>query len=176
MTVAITRLDLSAMALRERAARATDSKISKRLLAIALVLEGRSRRDAAEVCAMDRQTLRDWVHRYNGLGPEGLGDAPRRNGPPRRLSASQQAQIAAWVRSNFHSDEKNKAILQRDRGRFEFKAPLEFRWRVQLIWMMASPGIRVAGSTRRHGRRDRCWRVGRFEAGLYDRPVRRRRR
>jgi transposase len=86
------------MALRERAARATDAKISRRLLAIALVLEGWSRRDAAEACAMDRQTLRDWVHRYNGLGPEGLGDAPRRNGPPPRLSASQQAQIAAWVR------------------------------------------------------------------------------
>ncbi len=47
---------------------------------------------------MDRQTLRDWVHRYNALGPDGLGDAPRRNGPPPRLSASQQAQIAAWVR------------------------------------------------------------------------------
>jgi len=68
MTVAITRLDLSAMALRERAARATDAKVSRRLLAIALVLEGWSRRDAAEACAMDRQTLRDWVHRYNALG------------------------------------------------------------------------------------------------------------
>lgn len=98
MTVAITRLDLSAMALRERAAGARDAKVSRRLLAIALVLEGWSRRDAAEACAMDRQTLRDWVHRYNGLGPEGLSDAPRRNGPPPRLSASQQAQIAAWVR------------------------------------------------------------------------------
>ena len=65
---------------------------------MALVLEGWSRRDAAEACAMGRQTLRDWVHRYNGVGPEGLGDAPRRNGPPPRLSASQQAQIAAWVR------------------------------------------------------------------------------
>ena len=59
MTVAITRLDLSAMALRERAARATDAKVSTRLLAIALVLEGGSRLDAAEACAMDRQTLRD---------------------------------------------------------------------------------------------------------------------
>ena len=47
---------------------------------------------------MDRQTLRDWVHRYNALGPDGLGDAPRRNGPPPRLSASQQAQVAAWAR------------------------------------------------------------------------------
>ncbi len=35
------------------------------LLAIALVLEGWSRQDAAATCAMDGQTLRDWVHRYN---------------------------------------------------------------------------------------------------------------
>ena len=46
---------------------------------------------------MDRQTLRDWVHRYNELGLEGLSDRPRRNGPRPRLSAQQQAQVAEWV-------------------------------------------------------------------------------
>jgi hypothetical protein len=35
------------------------------MLALALVLEGASRTDAARLCGMDRQTLRDWVHRYN---------------------------------------------------------------------------------------------------------------
>jgi transposase len=34
------------------------------MLAIALVLEGCSRVEAAQTCAMDRQTLRDWVHRW----------------------------------------------------------------------------------------------------------------
>jgi len=34
----------------------------RRLLAMALVLECRSRREAAEQCGMDRQTLRDWVY------------------------------------------------------------------------------------------------------------------
>ena len=39
------------------------------MLAIALVLEGWSRAEAAETCGMDRQTLRDWVHRSStGLG------------------------------------------------------------------------------------------------------------
>jgi transposase len=33
------------------------------MLAIALVLEGKDRKTAAETCGMDRQTLRDWVHR-----------------------------------------------------------------------------------------------------------------
>jgi transposase len=30
---------------------------------------------------VDRQTLRDWVHRYNAEGLEGLFNQPRRNGP-----------------------------------------------------------------------------------------------
>lgn len=67
------------------------------MLAIALVLEDWSREAAAAACAMDRQTLRDWVHRYNELGLEGLFDRPRRNGPRPRLSAEQQARVADWV-------------------------------------------------------------------------------
>ena len=46
---------------------------------------------------MDRQTLRDWVHRYNELGLVWLFDRPRRNGPRARLSPEQQATVAAWV-------------------------------------------------------------------------------
>ena len=65
MAVAITRLDISAAELRETAARTQDAKAARRMLAIALVLEDWSREAAAEACAMDRQTLRDWVHQYN---------------------------------------------------------------------------------------------------------------
>jgi transposase len=97
MTVAVTRLNLSVADLRARAARTADAKAARRMLAIALVLEGWSRQDAAEACAMDRQTLRDWVHRYNAAGPAGLYDQPRRNGPPPRLSAEQQAKVGEWV-------------------------------------------------------------------------------
>jgi transposase len=46
---------------------------------------------------MDRQTLRDWAHRYNEFGPSGLFDRPRRNGPPPRLSPEQQAKVVEWV-------------------------------------------------------------------------------
>ena len=97
MAVVITRLDLSAADLREAAARTQDAKASRRMLAIALVLDGWSREAAAEACAMERQTLRDWVHRNNESGLEGLADRPRRNGPRRRLSAEQQAKVAEWV-------------------------------------------------------------------------------
>ena len=97
MTVAITRLDLSVVDLRQAAARTQDATVARRMLAIALVLEGSSRAEAAQTCAMDRQTLRDWVHRYNASGLDGLSDQLRRNGPLPRLSAEQQAEVAGWV-------------------------------------------------------------------------------
>jgi transposase len=97
MTVAITRLAMSAAELRSLAAQTQDAKAARRMLAIGLVLEGWSREAAAEACAMDRQTLRDWVHRYNELGPEGLFALPRRNGPLPRLTAEQQAKVVEWV-------------------------------------------------------------------------------
>ncbi len=97
MTLAIERSDVSASDLRQEAARTEDSKAARRMLAIALVLDGCSRDVAAQSCAMDRQTLRDWVHRYNESGVAGLFDLPRRNGPIPRLSDAQQAQVAKWV-------------------------------------------------------------------------------
>ena len=97
MTVAITRLERSAADLREAAAATRDAKAARRMLAMALLLEGWSREAAAEACAMDRQTLRDWVHRYNESGLDGLSDRPCRRGPPPRLSPEQQAKVVEWV-------------------------------------------------------------------------------
>jgi transposase len=97
MTVRITRSDLAAADLRDAATRTRDARASRRMLAIALVLEGWSRDAAAAACAMDRQTLRDWVHRYNEAGLDGLSNRPGRNGPPSRLSTEQQAKVAEWV-------------------------------------------------------------------------------
>lgn len=97
MTVAITRLELTAADLRAAAARTQDARASRRMLAIALLLEGRSREAAAEACAMDRQTLRDWVHRYNASGLDGLYNQARRSGPLPKLSDEQQAKVAEWV-------------------------------------------------------------------------------
>src|SRR5204863_182555 len=97
MAVEITRLDLSAADLRREAARSQDAKAARRMLAIALVLEGRARGDAARSCGMDRQTLRDWVHSYNARGVKGLANRERRNGPKPRLSDAQKAEVARWV-------------------------------------------------------------------------------
>jgi len=45
---------------------------------------------------MDRQTLRDWAHRFNGEGPAGLVNrkAPGARG---ELSAEQEAELAALI-------------------------------------------------------------------------------
>ncbi|WP_378395563.1 helix-turn-helix domain-containing protein, partial [Rhodoplanes sp. P11] len=59
--ITITRNDLTATQLRRGAARSRDANAARRMLALALVLEGKSRSEAASSCGMDRQTLRDWV-------------------------------------------------------------------------------------------------------------------
>jgi len=97
MAVAITRRDVSVGDLRREAGRTRDARAARRMLAIACGMEGQSREDAAECCGMDRQTLRDWVHRFNADGLAGLADLPRRNGPKPRLSSEQEAVVAAWV-------------------------------------------------------------------------------
>ena len=59
------RTDYTAGEVRRFAKRAKDGGQARRLLAIAAVLDGASREDAAKVGGMDRQTLRDWVLRFN---------------------------------------------------------------------------------------------------------------
>ncbi|MGY8679568.1 helix-turn-helix domain-containing protein [Bradyrhizobium sp. UFLA05-153] len=66
------RTDFTAVEVRRLARRAKDSDQVRRLLAIAAVLDGSSRAEAAKVGGMDRQTLRDWVIRFNEHGPDGL--------------------------------------------------------------------------------------------------------
>jgi transposase len=70
--IEITRMDFSPTALRELAAHERDGAVVRRLLALAMILDGSSREEAARLNGMDRQTLRDWVHRYNTGGVEGL--------------------------------------------------------------------------------------------------------
>jgi transposase len=82
--------------LRRLAARTKDANQSRRLLSIAAVLDGMSRAEAARIGGMDRQTLRDWAHRFNEQGPAGLKDN-RRRGNPRRLTKAQLMDLAALV-------------------------------------------------------------------------------
>src|SRR5664279_2599830 len=87
------RTDYSAAELRHLAKISKDANRSRRLLSLAAVLDGMGRADAARIGGMDRQTLRDWVHRFNAQGPDGLKDI-RSKGQPPRLSPEQ---LAAFV-------------------------------------------------------------------------------
>jgi transposase len=90
----IVRRDLTPEQLRALSAKTKDSAQARRLLAIAMALEGASRSEAAERAGMDRQTLRDWVHRYNAEGPEGLVSRRGRKRPP-TLNAAEMASFRA---------------------------------------------------------------------------------
>lgn len=96
VAIAITRRELTASDLRAAATKSRDARAARRMLAIALVVEGVDRRTAAETCGMDRQTLRDWVHRYNA---EGLAGLSNRRGAPRsrRLDPGQVAELVCWL-------------------------------------------------------------------------------
>ena len=90
------RTDISAKELRGLAKRSKDTKQARRLLSLAAVADGMSREEAARIGGMDRQTLRDWVPRFNRLGPDGLLDV-HGGGPAARLSAEQKSELAALV-------------------------------------------------------------------------------
>jgi transposase-like protein len=83
MTAALMiRRDRTPAVLRKAARVETDTRIARRILAIANALDGMSRDAAARAAGMDRQTLRDWVIRYNAHGLDGLADCPRDGRPP----------------------------------------------------------------------------------------------
>jgi transposase len=94
--IKITRTDPTPAALRAEAAKCNDADKTRRLLAIAMILDGASRLDAARRAGMDRQTLRDWVHRYNEAGIHGLVSR-KAPGAPAKLTQAQMAELHALV-------------------------------------------------------------------------------
>ena len=96
MAIEITRKELTAAQLRSAASKTNKAAAARRMLALAQVLEGVDRETAARSCGMERQTLRDWVHRYNAAGLAGLFNR-RSPGRPPRLSVEQKAALAAQV-------------------------------------------------------------------------------
>src|SRR4030095_9477368 len=90
------RTDYTAGEVRRLAQRAKDAAQARRLLGIAAVLDGASREDAAKIGGMDRQTLRDWVIRFNEQGPDGLINIPSPGGAP-QLGKKPRAVVARLV-------------------------------------------------------------------------------
>jgi transposase len=88
------RQDIEAEELRRRARLEADGRVACRLIALANALDGMSRGQAARQAGMDRQTLRDWVVRFNTEGGEGLRDRLR-SGRPSWLDEGQLAAFKA---------------------------------------------------------------------------------
>ena len=119
------REDYSAAALRALARRSKDVNQSRRLLSLAAVRDGMDRGSAAKIGGMDRQTLRDWVHRFNASGPEGLIDNWT-DGPKPRLSEEQLAEFARIVEAG--PDRKEDGVVRW--RRIDLKRVIAERFRV----------------------------------------------
>ena len=92
------REDYDAADLRRIAKGSKDAAQSRRLLSLAEIYAGGRRTDAARIGATDFQVIRDWVLRFNALGPSGLLDRKAPGNPPKLDTAQRQA-LAAIVGS-----------------------------------------------------------------------------
>ena len=90
------RQDFDAAMLRRLATTVADADQVRRLLALAAVYDGKDREEAARIGGMDRQTLRDWVHRFNERGPDGLVNIKAPGRPP-TLSKDQMEELGRLV-------------------------------------------------------------------------------
>jgi transposase len=114
MTVALQiRRDRTAVVLRKAAKAETAARVARRMLAIANALDGMSREKAARAAGMDRQTLRDWVLRYNDLGLDGLADQPREGRPP-KLEPHEKAQLVEIVLAGCDPETSGISAYTRD--------------------------------------------------------------
>ena len=96
MTALEIRKDGTPAVLRKLAKEVDDARVTRRILAIANALDGLSREDAARTAGMDRQTLRDWVLRYNAHGVDGLVDRWNGGRPP-TFTPAEQSEIVEIV-------------------------------------------------------------------------------
>ena len=79
--IAITRTDCTPDEIRQLAANCKNGSQARRLLAIALVMDGDMQcPEIAGLFGTDLQTLCDWVHRFNLEGRKGSGTRSVRGG------------------------------------------------------------------------------------------------
>ena len=141
--IAITRTDLTAAELRSCALKISDAAVVRRVLAIALLLEGHSRTAAAEMNAMTRQTLRDWGHRYNDEGVAGLRS---RTGPGRApaLTDEQMVELHEMV---IKGPDPERHIVMRWRC-FDLREEIATRWSVTVCEQTIGRWLRQLRLTR----------------------------
>lgn len=90
------RSDYKASDLRGYARQCADGDQVRRLLALASILDGGSRSEAAKIGGVTLQIVRDWVIRFNADGPDGL-KSRKAPGPASILNDDQRRALAAQV-------------------------------------------------------------------------------
>ena len=92
------RADFNAGLVRAAAKRSKDGPQARRLLTLAAVYDGATRTEAAKIGGVTLQIIRDWVMRFNALGPDGLIDR-KPPGQPSRLNDVQRQAIVRMIES-----------------------------------------------------------------------------
>jgi transposase len=92
------RADFNAGLVRAAAKRSKDGPQARRLLALAAIYDGATRTEAAKIGGVTLQIIRDWVMRFNALGPDGLIDR-KPPGQPSRLNDMQRQAIVRMIES-----------------------------------------------------------------------------
>ena len=107
------RKDRTSTVLRKLAKSEPDARISRRLLGIANALDGMSRAEAAKCAGMDRQTLRDWVIRYDDTVSPGSATTGTAAVPP-MLTLDEQAELLAIVMAGPDPEKDGFCAFTRD--------------------------------------------------------------
>ena len=120
----IARRELTATELRAAAGKTKGARAARRMLAIALVLEGVDRTTAAQTCGMDRQTLRGEAGQETARGTVSPTNGPRYNAEglyglvnrtvpqrARRLAPEQLAALAAFGRGRSRPGARRRGAL-----------------------------------------------------------------
>ena len=169
------RTDVDALELRRLARRERDGRVSARMLALASVLDGMSREEAARAAGMDRQTLGDWVIRFNAEGVDGLRHLPRPGRPPRLTEGEQAALkaivlrgpdpdrdgVSAWrIRDLCRIAEERFGVVYREGGMRRLVKSLGLSWQRPARATPRPTGPRRSGSKKLGRRQGPCGRVG----------------
>jgi transposase len=141
--ITITNLAYSAADLRRLMSKQKDGAVVRRLMALALILEGKSRTEAAQHSGMERQTLRDWVHRYNAEGLEGLSSRVG-PGPAPLLTEAQMAELKELV-VNGPDPETDKVVRWRC---IDLRDKIEQRFSVRVHKRTVAKWLRLLELTR----------------------------
>lgn len=134
--------------LRRLARRESNGRVAARLLALAHALDGMDRGQAARLAGMDRQTLRDWVIRFNAEGVAGLHDRPK-SGRRAWLDEGQMASLRALVLrgpdperdgvSTWRAKDLCRIVEQRFGVRYTENGMLRLLHDLGLSWQKARP-------------------------------------